>query len=220
MISAADIRIYEVLEQTLSQRYSDSEVAGLLDNVRQTYYDSYTTSIDASVVESSIIGCRACDNVTSTPHAGWWNYLDPDFLIVASNSYRDKMYIKATGHALKSAGYASSFCGVIHVTKCDAEKITPSNVDNCYNFVYQQISAARPRAIGVTGAKAFDLFRTNQDSYKDAIGTSWWWGVHKVYCLPLLADIAENYSISILKETYEHVYGISGSDLIVIRQNE
>lgn len=219
MVSTADVRIYECFADTLAQRYGQSEVAEILNSARHTYYDEYLIKHTPDVLNESINQCRACTDVCSVPSAGWWNHNDPDFLIVASNSHKDTYWINVIGGLLKTTGFSSAFCGVVHLTKCDTkDKVSDQMIENCYPFVYQQIDASKPRCIAIVGAPAFELFRTNQNNYKEAIGSSWWWGLYKIYCLPPVKEFTDNPTavINVLKQCYAHTYGISGSDLITL----
>lgn len=220
MVSVADVRLYECLADTLEQRYGQTEIAEILSSVRSKYYDDFLVKFNGDSVEQSISQCRACDNITNVPVAGWWNYQNPDLLIVASNSYADRYWIQSIASHLKAVGFSSAFCGVIHTTKCEVPKIEEQNRTNCIPFAYQQIDSSRPRALAVVGAQAFDLFRTHQSNYKESIGTSWWWGLYKVYCLPPVKEFHQQTSevtLSMLQQCYEHIYGISSSDLITIK---
>ncbi len=219
MVSVQDVRLYEVLADTLSQRYGQTEIAEILSSVKTKYLDDYLPKYSPDVVNDSILSCRACDNVSSGPATGWWNHTNPDLLIVASNTHNDSYWMASIGGYLKAVGFSSAFVGAIHITKCGLAKIETDNINNCYPFTYQQIDLCRPRAIVVVGAPAFDLFRTNQGGYKEAIGSSWWWGLYKVYCLPPVKDFhneSSDLTYSLLQQAYQHIYGISPTDLITI----
>ena len=158
-------------------------------------------------MDSAIQNCRTCDNAESAPVSGWWNWQDCDFLIISTNAYVDEHYAKTLGTLLKAAGFSSAFCGVTHVTKCGFPVIDKVNIDNCARYVYDQIDLARPKAIGILGATPFDLFRTNQKNYSSSIGSSWWWGVYKMFALPSSKSFEEEQWLPILTEAHDYIYG-------------
>lgn len=216
-MSTADVRIFDCVSEVLSQHLGQSEAQSYLDKIRQNYYNKHLPRIKFQVLDTAISKCRTCKNAQSEPESGWWNWQDCELMIVTSNASSDSKFANSLGKALSTAGFASAFCGCVHVTKCKFEKVSSENIDNCSNYVYDQIDVAKPQAIAVVGAAAFELFRTDQHNYTSAVGTSWYFGVYKIFCWPLLHTIEEDPSwISLMKETYQYIYG-NNEDVINIQ---
>lgn len=204
-MSQADIRIFDCVSDSLAKNLPESEAQAILVEIREKYYSKHLPEIHFQKLQSGIESCRTCPEATSPPVVGWWNWQDCDLLIVSANPYSANS--GPLGQALAQSGFASAFCGAIHVTKCNFSSIEQSNIDNCRGYLYDQVDVAKPKAIAVTGAVAFDCFSDGTRKYKESIGTSWWAGLHKVYCLPLLKDIEDPAWTNILKDAYKFIYG-------------
>jgi uracil-DNA glycosylase len=209
----SDSRIFECTYDTLVSRLGESEAQSCLSEIASSYREKFLRKPDVDALASAISACRACEAVSALPVLGWWNWHDCDLLIVSSNPYTDERFIKDLGVLLKNSKFSSAFCGVIHATKCKFKEIEDVNVQNCSSWLHDQIDVSRPKVIAPLGAQAFEYFRTNQKNYTSAIGSSWWWGIYKIFCLPSARDFQDPKWKLIFDDIYQHIYGI-GFDVI------
>lgn len=205
----SDIRIFESVHEVLEAKLGTSEAQSCLTSIAREYKVKFLRKPDVEALADAISRCRACENAETLPRLGWWNWHDCDLLIVSSNSYSDERFVSELGSTLKRARFSSAFCGVIHATKCSFKEVSDQNVLNCSSWLYDQIDAARPKVIALIGAQSFEFFRTDHKNYTSAVGSSWWWGTYKVYCLPPSKDFDDPKWSIILDEIYQHIYGIS-----------
>lgn len=204
---ASDIRITESLHKVLVKRLGETEAQAALSEVVADYLDNHTLVPNVNRLHDAISACRSCDNAKAAPQHGWWNWQSGDLILVTSNVYTDDRYTGALGMMLKQTKFSSAFVGGINVTKCSFESVTTENVKNCSHWLYDQIDIARPKVIAPIGAQAFEFFKTNQKNYTSAIGTSWWWGIYKIYALPSFKDLGEESWLEIFSNIYNYIYG-------------
>lgn len=212
MSSTGEERLLEVVENVLAEEYPQSVVASLLDRFRNEYATRHVRPLHYSQVSSSVDACRTCPEAQSTPYYGKWNTVDPDIVFILDNIQSDYKYFGEILPMLKAAGISSSFFGLLAVTKCQFNKVSDDNRGNCSHYLYDQIAAARPRAIIISSASSFDLFVTNQKNYTQSVGTSWWWGMYKVFCIPPLARLEESNRESyfnVISDVANFVYGLN-----------
>ena len=205
----SDSRIFECVHDELTKRLGESETQGCLSSIAHDYAENHLRKPNVDALAVAIEQCRTCKNATNKPKLGWWNWHDCDLLIVSSNSYEDERFVSELGRLLKESKFSSAFCGVIHATKCDFKEIESVNVQNCSSWLYDQIDVSRPKIIAPLGAQAFEFFKTNQNNFSSAVGSSWWWGIYKIYCLPPAKDFSDPKWKIILDDIYENIYGIS-----------
>jgi uracil-DNA glycosylase len=209
----SDSRIFDSTYEVLLNHLGESEAQSYLTEIANSYRDKFLRKPDVDALAQAISACRACENVSALPVLGWWNWHDCDLLIVSSNPYFDERFIAELSANLKQSRFSSAFCGVIHATKCKFKEINDVNVSNCSSWLHDQIDVARPKVIAPLGAQAFEFFRTDQKNYTAAIGTSWWWGIYKIHCLPSSRDFLDPKWKLTFDDIYQHIYGL-GFDVI------
>lgn len=206
-MSTADVRIFDCVEEVLSSHLGQADSQSYLNEIRRLYYSKHLKNLPYRVVEEAISNCRTCTDASSAPTVGWWNWQDCDLLIVTSNTFNDERFSSELGGLLKDAGFSSAFCGAIGVTKCSFGKIQPGNIENCKNYVYEQIDIAKPKAIAILGADAYQLFKISDMNYTASIGQSWFWGIYKIFSLPSSRDFEDVRWNQILSRSHDFIYG-------------
>lgn len=207
----SDIKVMSVVADVLEAELGITHAQACVNQIRHKYYKEELYVPNPDTLVRAIQSNRTCIDNRPTKDVGWWNWLDSDLLLVSANLDRDQRYSSQLGQLFKQANFSSAFVGCISAAKCNAEEL-----HGCERYVYDQVDISRPMAIAVTGKDAFSLFQTNQKNYTSSIGTSWWWGLYKIYCLPLLKDIEDGQWSAILSEIHNFVYGTT-YDTIDIR---
>ena len=159
--------------------------------------------------------CRKCQSQLSVdPQLPKWNVTNPDVVFIMDSPSLNQQASALFISALKAAGFSSDKVCLTYLVRCPVNSTTfdQTIVDNCSNYLHQEIQLMNPKLVVPVGNNALKVFFGADATIKTYKGKITWlgsWPIFPVYSLLYIlkagATVEENFQADML-QAYQFCY--------------
>lgn len=175
-LGIAESEILFKLHETLSKRFSESEVNDIFQEVRGEINKS-TFKLDLKSIHTIAKNCNKCA-ISATAELPKWNIQDPDIVVVIDSPSLPQDAVSLMLNSFKEIGLSSNQLCLTYVNRCPVQrKYEPQEVLNCSPYLHSELLALNPKLIlCLGGTPTAALFGAAAKSLKDFRGEITWLG--------------------------------------------
>jgi uracil-DNA glycosylase family 4 len=159
--------------------------------------------------------CKKCQSYLSVnPQLPKWNVTNPDVVFIMDSPSLNQQASALFISALKSAGFSSDKVCLTYLVRCPVNSniVDQTIVDNCSNYLHQEIQLMNPKLVVPVGNNALKVFFGADATIKTYKGKITWlgsWPIFPVYSLLYIlkagANVEESFQSDML-QAYQFCY--------------
>lgn len=171
-------------------------------------YTSYFVSNKITDLHTVTHNCRKCAFSGISPALPKWNVVNPDVLFILETSNIDQNASALFVSSLKDAGFKSDNICLTYLLRCPTKDVQQNYVDNCKNFLHQEIQIMNPKLICPIGGTVLSTLLgldVKLKEYKSKITWLGSWPIYPLYSLSYINKAGES-AMSDFKADMNQVY--------------
>jgi len=194
----------------------DSKIpnATFLQVVQDARISSIASSNNLKITDLHTVthNCRKCAFAGQTPLLPKWNVNDPDILFIVESSSMDQQASALFVSTLKESGFTSDKACLTYLLRCPTKDIQQQYIDNCVNYLHNEIQIMNPKlicTIGATTLSALLGFDAKIKDYKNKITWLGSWPILPLYSLNYVLKAGDSAVQSFqadMKQAYQFCY--------------
>ena len=164
----------------------------LVNIIRDSRISSLSVQSDLKITDLHTIthNCRKCQasGLATNPQLPKWNVNNPDVVFIIDSPALDQQASALFVSALKASGFSSDKVCLTYLMRCPVKSTTfdQAYVDNCSNFLHQEIQLMNPKLVCPIGTNALASLLGPDSKIKDYKGKISWlgsWPILPLYSL-------------------------------------
>jgi uracil-DNA glycosylase family 4 len=174
-------KLFESIDKTMP----DSK---FLEIVQHARIDTVANSNKLKITDLHTVthNCRKCEFSGISPQLPKWNVINPDVVFIIDSSAMDQQASALFVSALKSSGFSSENVCLTYLLRCPTRSIEPEYINNCVNYLHNEIQIMNPKLLCPIGANALSALFGLDSKLKDYKNKITWlgsWPILPLYSL-------------------------------------
>lgn len=183
-----NVGLFEKLHEQLNAHGVSIEIqTKIYQELASLLFDSNQSVHDLHIV---VANCKKCVHANSKPIAPRGNISNPKALFILENPAKGLDRLKAI---LDEMGFDEQSYACSYLTRCQLREVTDTEVNNCQNYLFNEIDLLHPQLIIPVGALPTKILLNKDIRINEIHGKSIWLGIYQVVPIwsPIYVDKAD-----------------------------